>query len=114
MGAIRYRPDDAETHTAMGGIHRSQGRATDARDCFLAARDLAPGHASVHYNLGLLYRDLSQLDLAELCLQQAVAIDPGSTEALLNWGVVLAHQGRISEAISKFEDIQSIEPQHIG
>lgn len=58
-----------------------------------------PRNAMVHYNLGMALSDLGKLDEAEAHLREAVAIDPGSTNARVALGVALARKKEFNKAV---------------
>ena len=58
------------------------------------------------YNIwGITLFQQSDRDGAIEKFREALALDPAFTSASLNWGVVLARQGRHQEAIAKFTDV---------
>ena len=72
-------------------------------------RGLTQGKEDGHkwlYNLwGITLYQQADRDGAIEKFRKALEIDPGFTSASLNWGVVLARQGRHQEAIAKFSDV---------
>lgn len=68
-------------------------------------------NAGAHYGLGRAYQELGQLDKAIEQYQTALQIDPGHILANLNFGVVLAKQGRFRDATNYFANVLAREPK---
>lgn len=89
----------------------------ESRDAFVAADQLLTSvptsfiHASVANNLGVIYRDLGQFDLALQHLNRALAIVADDNHprrrVLTSWSVatVFHYQGRHEQAISEFTEV---------
>ncbi len=54
-----------------------------------------PNHAELHYRLGLLLQSRNRLDEAIISFQQAVAIYPQFSKALIKLGLALRESGRV-------------------
>jgi tetratricopeptide (TPR) repeat protein len=62
--AMRFKPDDGVVRVVYGIFLYRQGKLQPALEMYKQALELAPESAEAHYNIGLLYLDLGQLDLA--------------------------------------------------
>lgn len=70
-----------------------------------------PGHADLHYRLGLLLRNRRRLEDAIVALREAVGINPVYEKALVKLGLALQEAGRLDEAIACFEQALEIQPE---
>lgn len=62
--AVRVFPGNAETFIAWGIHHYRNSDTNSAKKTFLQALELSPNNVEAHYNLGLVYVDLGQIELA--------------------------------------------------
>jgi len=82
--AVALRGDSVDAWSYRGLAQKALGDLGAARESFERARQLDPTRAEVHNNLGSVYYDERQLDLAEAAFRRALEIDPGFTEAREN------------------------------
>jgi len=68
--------------------------------------------AKAHFNLGTIYMQKVELNLAEACLLQAISLKPDFAEAYANLGTLYDHTGRGAEAISLLKQAISLVPQN--
>jgi len=71
--ASRLAPDDAVVPMIKGIFLDRIGKKQDALQAFKESERLAPENANVQYNMGLIYFDLKQYDLALQHAQKAYA-----------------------------------------
>ena len=79
---------------------------------YKAAILLQPDYADAHYNLGILYHDIGQLEMAIKSLEIAIMIKPENAEAHKYLGNTLQTNGQVDEAIKCYEKALSIKPEH--
>ncbi|HYI94858.1 MAG TPA: tetratricopeptide repeat protein [Bryobacteraceae bacterium] len=80
---------------------RSLGSTASSRQHFrrqLEASMLNPRDADAHYQLGLIYQQRRQYELAEASFRRAVEIHPDEADAQLQLGRILRIQGKHEEA----------------
>lgn len=70
----------------------------DEERFYLASIAASPGNATLKNNLGRLYADRRQLDLAEGLFEEALELKADHAPALCNLGVIRAMEGRLAEA----------------
>lgn len=90
-------------------------RSARARQSFkqnLEAATLNPADSSAHYNLGLLYQNRGDLDLAAEAFLKAVEIDYHETDAHYQLGRIARQQDKLDEAIAHFEKVVQQNPNH--
>ena len=87
--AIRLRPDDPNVYQLIAIDLHLKGSLDEALKAYKQAETLAPNSASNHYNLGLLYFDRENYDLAKTHAQKAYKLGyklPGLREKLAQVG----------------------------
>jgi tetratricopeptide (TPR) repeat protein len=90
--ALQFRPADGNTLQLYGLYHHLNGRHEQARDAYLAAVRYLDS-AQVHYNLGLVYLELGNLEQAAEHARRAYTLGhplPGLRNKLAERGVELA------------------------
>ncbi|MBW7915335.1 MAG: tetratricopeptide repeat protein [Trueperaceae bacterium] len=123
--AERLKPDDWRVQNTKGVIQYLLGDLTAARTTLeravtLVAADTSTSALSanekstVHVNLGRVYRDLSQLDLALQAFRRAVVIDPSSSTAHNNLGNIAFRLGDCATAEYELSQAASLAPQSVS
>jgi len=106
---------DAETWYAMGRLHYTQGRYSDALRCFEKTVALNPRSVKAENNLGLAYEGLNRNDDALRAYRTAIAWqkdDPSPSEQpLLNLAILLLHRNQFQEAQQLLEEAAKIAPK---
>jgi len=92
-----------ERYAEEGQAALAAGHYADAERTFEKLRQLEPGIAEVHANLGLIYFEERKFDLAVPALRQALKLKPAlaKTDSLL--AMSLSELGRYSEALPRLE-----------
>jgi tetratricopeptide (TPR) repeat protein len=78
----------------------------------LQAATSNPADASAHYQLGFVYEQRGELDLAVQSYQRAIEIDPDEVDAHYRLGRIARRQGRLAEAITHFDATVRRSPDH--
>jgi tetratricopeptide (TPR) repeat protein len=102
--AVAQSSDDAIQHYAEQGQHAlAAGNYSEAERNFEKLRELQPGMAEVHANLGLIYFEERKFDQAVPALRKALKLKPslGRSENLL--AMSLAELGNYAEAAPGLE-----------
>ncbi|MBF0426041.1 MAG: tetratricopeptide repeat protein [Magnetococcales bacterium] len=105
-------PDAVDLRDQLGALLRRLRRFAEAEVIYREALRLQPDAVATHYNLGILYKAWQRSGLAATALRQAVARQPTHVPALYNLGVVLSEQLCLPEALTCYERILAIDPQH--
>lgn len=74
----------------------------------------APNCAEAHNNLGVVLRELGQLERAVECYQAALVLKPNFPQSLNNLGVVMTAQGHAAEALALLTAAVSACPTYAG
>jgi tetratricopeptide (TPR) repeat protein len=134
--AIAIAPVSGAAHFSRGCALVGLGRSEEALACFDRVIELALGRigvgagndfrvsmqqlerafaadrdvAGAFYNRGTILLSLKRYDEACANFSQALALHPGSTDALGNRGIALAELGRYEEALADYEKALRIAP----
>lgn len=123
--AERIKQDDWRVQNTKGVIQYLLGdlpaaRTTLERAATLVSADTGSSSlsvsekATVQVNLGRVYRDLSELDLALQAFRRAVVIDPSSSTAHNNLGNIAFRLGDCSTAEYELSQAASLAPQSVS
>ncbi|MBF0123150.1 MAG: tetratricopeptide repeat protein [Candidatus Omnitrophica bacterium] len=88
--ATEFMPSDFAGHYLLGLCYQSQGRGEQAEEAYRKSLHLYPGFFWTYYNIGVLYWQMGQKDLAFSVWSTALKVPPQATakafltEKLLN------------------------------
>src|SRR5258705_11577994 len=102
----------SEQTLATATAHHRAGRLADAERLYRLVCDSDPNNARAFHLLGVLAHQLGRPDAASL-VGRAVLLDPDSTEAQNDRGVILAAHGLLSDATSCFERAVALNPTYL-
>lgn len=108
--AVNAQLDQARQHFSRGIEHFEARRYAEARSCFQAALELAPGRASVLANLGTACFHLGRWDEAIATLEQATAAVPRDAEAWICLGLSHEARGHWQSAVNALERGLELDP----
>ena len=92
-----------ERYAEEGQSALAAGRFEDAQKAYEKLRDLEPGVAEVHANLGLIYFQEGKCDQAEPALREALKLKPGLTKTDSLLAMTLSELGHYHEALPRLE-----------
>ncbi|MFZ5906226.1 MAG: tetratricopeptide repeat protein [Nitrospirota bacterium] len=95
--------ENAMFYFNLGSALQEKGEFPDAESFYLRALELHPGYAKAHNNLGIVYKQMMQLEKAMLHITKALEIDPAFAEAHVNLAGMLIMQGDFSGGWREFE-----------
>lgn len=102
----------ARQHFLQGVAHFEAGRFIEAQARFEAALELAPGRASVLFNLGATHFRLGQMHEALPLLAQATAADPAQADAWTHLGLVQVALAQWRGAVDAMQRALALTPQN--
>jgi len=104
----------ADAYCNLGIIESKQGNSTKAFDCFTTSLKHDSRHVEAHYNLGNMYFDVSDYQLARIHYEIAATIDPSFPNVYFNLALVQAINNEITAAISALTTYQELAPKDEG
>ncbi len=111
---LAFAPELADTWYNLGWLRRRVGEPEAALSAYDEALSRgAPGGEEIHLNKAIiLSEDLRQPDAARRELERALRLDPAYTPALLNLGNLCEELGDSEGAISAYERVLALQPDH--
>lgn len=94
----------------LGILKSSQGDLTKAIDYLTQCLKKSPRHFEAHYNLGNVYSDLGNLELAKVHYELSTEIEPNYPNSFYNLGLVLISLKRYKEAIQAINQFVELAP----
>ncbi len=91
----------AEQWFLDGNNFSSQGKFEEATQAYQKSIEMNPMSPVAHYNLGIAYKNLRQLDKAAKSLEKAIELEPVNLDARLTLGSVYNMQERWKDAIGQ-------------
>ena len=108
---ILVTPKNPDAHHLLGCAYKSLHQLEEAIASISSAITLSP--QAVFYNsLGSTYMEKNETIVAELCLKQALVLNPQYDDAQSNLGLNYIKQTRYEEAIPLLENVTKRYPQH--
>jgi tetratricopeptide (TPR) repeat protein len=110
LKAISEGDSVVDAYCNLGILESRAGNASRAFDCFTKSLKENARHFESHFNLGNLYFDSGDLQLARLHYEIASQISPGYANVFFNLGLVLAEteEYRLSiEALNTYKSLVS-------
>ena len=112
--AIRFKPDDADTHYNLGIALNDQGKPAEAIAAYREAIRLKPEYAEAHTNLGAVLNGQGKLAEAIAEWREAISLKPDLAQPHINLGVVLKAQGKLTDAVAEWREVIRIKPDDPG
>ena len=109
--ALRFQPQDARTHLALGRFYQEKGEPGPAIDHLVVAIHNDPRLRAAYPILGRAYQQRGEFGSAASLLKQAVDADPSDQESRYALGRALIAMGRADEGREQLEKYDSIRQQ---
>lgn len=114
---VVHKPELVETSVAevfARGIALEENPETqsEAIGAYKKVLDMDPEHAAAHINLGTLYYNRQDYNLAEKHYRRAIEIDARYALAYFDLGNVLDETGRVAEAIQTYKTALQFAPTY--
>ncbi len=103
VGASAQSADETEKYSELGQQALSQGNYPEAQAAFEKLRELQPGVAEVHANLGAIYFQERKFEPAVSALRQALKLKPALPKSAAMLAMSLSELGRYDEAVPGLE-----------
>ncbi len=106
--------EHADWHYRLGCVCLKSGRYDQARRCFMAGLERAPGDPRMLTNLGAALDHLGRRDEALAAYQRAAFHDDAPPAAFHNLGALYAEDGRTEDAVMAFTEAVRRTPDAEG
>jgi tetratricopeptide (TPR) repeat protein len=107
------RENEAAVWFARGiALEEDPNTQTEAIAAYLKVLELESTHAAAHINLGTLYYNRQDFNLAEKHYREALQADPRYALAYFDLGNVLDETGRVQEAIQTYKTALQLAPTY--
>lgn len=113
MKILAINPEHAPSLNSIALIYYDEADYSKCLEFALRAVKADPGTAHHHYILGLAYYRLNKADRAESALNDAIAIYPEYTEAIICLGHIYRQKQEHSAAIKLYQKALKNEPNNI-
>lgn len=109
MGKIK-KFTSLDSYLNRAKLATSKGNLKEAGKYYEAIIKIDPNHIASLYNLGLIYKNLGQVDASIPYFQKVILLDPSLTNAYDELGNSLENMGRPEEAIATYKRVIGIDP----
>jgi tetratricopeptide (TPR) repeat protein len=109
--ALKAEPNYAEAHNNLGGVLLRQGRFEEALAHYAAAVRLKPEYL-YYFNLANAQVDAGKAAEAVPSYQQALRLNPNSSQAHHNLGMALQAQGKADAAMAELRAALQLQPDY--
>ncbi|VAI55052.1 unnamed protein product [Triticum turgidum subsp. durum] len=96
--------------TDLGTSLKLAGNTEDGIQKYCEALEVDSHYAPAYYNLGVVYSEMMQFDVALTCYEKAALERPLYAEAYCNMGVIYKNRGELDAAIACYDRCLTISP----
>jgi predicted O-linked N-acetylglucosamine transferase (SPINDLY family) len=96
--------------TDLGTSLKLSGKTQEGIQKYYEAIKIHPHYAPAYYNLGVVYSEMMQYDMALSCYEKAALEKPMYAEAYCNMGVIYKNRGDLESAITCYERCLAVSP----
>jgi len=101
---VGVAPEDPASFIELGYNLQENGEIEEAMKCYQSAIDKFPQYSELYTNLGYCYEKyMKRNDMAVVCYEKAVELDPDDEWALNNTGVMFQRLGNGKEAFCYYK-----------
>ncbi|MDP2864074.1 MAG: tetratricopeptide repeat protein [bacterium] len=111
--ALQLKNDYAPAHFQIAMIYVREGKTKEAIDKLEMTKQVAPLDTGLAFQLGLIYYNDNQFDLAKEEFKRAIQLDENYSNARYFLGLIYDRQGNKKDAISQFEGIEKLNPENL-
>ena len=104
--ALQITPDDVDALYGLGDALRLLERPRDALEYLDRAHALAPSDSEILNSLAIALEVEGQTGRAMQCYHRAITLSPNFVDAWCNYGQILFHERRFTEAAQTFDSAQ--------
>jgi beta-barrel assembly-enhancing protease len=103
-------PDNAEARHFIALAHQSQGKLAESRVNFEKARALDPNRPGIDRDLGRLYSQMGEFQLAHEAFDRALSSQPREALNHLYLGELFEREGNLRDAVRVYNDATKLTP----
>jgi tetratricopeptide (TPR) repeat protein len=109
---LEHKSQIAKAHNNRGEDYRGLGNDEMAEKDFKEALAIDPKYLNPYFNLGALYIDSKEYELAISQMTTVLSIDANNAAAHNNIGYIYKQQGEYSKAIPEFDNAIELNPEY--
>jgi len=109
---LESRPNDAETHSALGALYLQTGKFYEAVSHLGDAVRLDPRSMTHHVRLAEAWARVGESHRALQIYEDALALDDGTAEAHLGLAAILTADGRLNGAVQHLRQAVQLAPRN--
>jgi putative inorganic carbon (hco3(-)) transporter len=113
--AIALKPNYVLGYQTLSQLDELEGKANESIEHMSVAAALSPNDPTLLFNLGRLYYNRAKQDDLSRAAQLymlAISLNPNYSDALWSLGVLYERQGRNSEALQLYRQVQKLNPDN--
>jgi tetratricopeptide (TPR) repeat protein len=112
--AIEEQDCIADAYCNLGVIESQKGNTIKAFDCFTTSLKHDARHSEAHYNLGNLYFDANDFNLAQTHYEMATQVEPAFGNAYFNLALIQAINNDFTSAVLALSKYQALVSEEEG
>lgn len=110
--AISLDGNFGEAYSNLAVLLWEDGALDDALDKMNRAAELSPQSPDVVYNIGMIYAQLGQADMAIEMLQHYLTMTPTDLHAKTYLAVLLLENAQEQDGVTQLEEVLAVDPEH--
>jgi len=110
--ALKVKPDYVPAHFQIAQVLLKEGKVKEAIQKLEQTKLIAPFDINLAFQLGFLYYNTNQLDLAKEEFERILAINENRFDARYFLGLIYDQEGEKERAIEQFEKILKFNPDN--
>lgn len=110
---LKQYPENASIWNFKGAAHGKAAQYDDALKCFTKVIEFSDTKASANNNIGSVWREKGDYQIAEAYFREALRENPHFFDAQKNLGALLHQTGNHEMAIKEFEKALLIKPENV-
>ena len=107
---VEKSPDDIDLLIELGNLYYETGMENEALATYLAVVELDSTHVGARTNLGSLYTDMREFEMAREQLEKALTFDPENAMVYINLGTNHYAKRQYYEAVEMYRQALAIDP----
>jgi tetratricopeptide (TPR) repeat protein len=114
QGLLAKDPRNVNALFYLGLGYAGQKKYREAVDALTQVTEIQPGFPGAHFELGVCYRGLGDLEKALESYDRNLKLDPANADSAYNSGLILFETNRIDEALVRFQAGLASRPEDPG